>query len=241
MLDWVRHIPSFILPLTTAHNPAFQTEPTVVPYPADSTLIVIVMKSSNMKSIHLIPALLSACSTIVHVQAQSAPGFPIQVKATQNLRVDFQSSNLDVDPAGALLQREDLLDAPTVQGPKGSTATLTFMLFMVDQDVATDNSNGRQQLLHFFQPNLSGGSEVLFADKDADNFTSVPAASYLPPSPPAGDGSELVSGLFCNEKQREGGLGYGWVRGGRWAGRACGGELVSGSEWGWYWKYSEWR
>ncbi|KAJ4515532.1 hypothetical protein HRR81_001117 [Exophiala dermatitidis] len=202
-----------------------------------------------MKAIHLIPALLSACSTIVHVHAQSAPDFPVQVKATQNLRVDFQSSNLDVDPAGALLQREDLLDPPTVQGPKGSTATLTFMLFMVDQDVSTTSTTttttttngGRQQLLHFFQPNLSGGSEVLFADQDADNFTSVPAASYIPPTPPAGDGSELVSGLFCNEKQCEGWLGYGWVRGGGWAGGAGGGELVSGAEWRWYWKSSEWR
>ncbi|KAL2422962.1 hypothetical protein ABEF91_007386 [Exophiala dermatitidis] len=207
------------------------------------------MKSSNMKAIHLIPALLSACSTIVHVHAQSAPDFPVQVKATQNLRVDFQSSNLDVDPAGALLQREDLLDPPTVQGPKGSTATLTFMLFMVDQDVSTTSTTttttttngGRQQLLHFFQPNLSGGSEVLFADQDADNFTSVPAASYIPPTPAAGDGSELVSGLFCNEKQCEGWLGYGWVRGGGWAGGAGGGELVSGAEWRWYWKSSEWR
>ncbi|EHY54130.1 hypothetical protein ABEF92_008286 [Exophiala dermatitidis] len=159
------------------------------------------MKTSNMKAIHLISALLSACSTILHVRAQSAPGFPIQVKATQNLRVDFQSSNLDVDPAGALLQREDLLDPPTVQGPKGSTATLTFMLFMVDQDVATDNSNGRQQLLHFFQPNLSGGSEVLFADQDADNFTSVPAASYIPPSPPAGDGPHRYTLLLYSQPQ----------------------------------------
>ncbi|EXJ94032.1 hypothetical protein A1O1_02425 [Capronia coronata CBS 617.96] len=144
-------------------------------------------------SMQLIPALLA---TIALVSAQCAPGFPVQVDT--NLRVEYQSTNTDVDPAGALLQREDLLDTPTVQGPKGSTRTLTFMLFMIDQDVS-DNSGQRKQFLHFFEPNLSGASEVLFADSSVPNSTDASRVDYLAPSPPAGDGPHSYTFLLYRQ------------------------------------------
>ncbi|EXJ92275.1 hypothetical protein A1O3_00825 [Capronia epimyces CBS 606.96] len=144
----------------------------------------------TLYSMYLVPALFAAS---VVVNAQSAPNFPVQVQT--NLRVEYQSTNTDVNPAGTTLQQQDLLDEPTVQGPKDSTRTLTFLLFMIDQD-ASNGSGQRVQLLHFFQPNLSGGSEVLFADKDAANATEAASVSYLPPTPPTGDGAHRYTLLL---------------------------------------------
>ncbi|OAP60394.1 hypothetical protein AYL99_05396 [Fonsecaea erecta] len=119
--------------------------------------------------------------------AQSAPDFPVQVST--NLRVDFQSSSTSVNPAGVLISRDDVLAAPTVDGPKDSSSTRDFMIFMIDQDAASsDDANTRVQFLQWYQPNLGGASEVLSDfGSDAQNFTSAPAVSYMPPTPPAGD------------------------------------------------------
>ncbi|EXJ66852.1 uncharacterized protein A1O5_10047 [Cladophialophora psammophila CBS 110553] len=131
--------------------------------------------------------------------AQSAPDFPVQV--TTNLRVDFQSSFTIVDPAGMLMSRNDILNEPTVNGPKDASQTLDFMIFMIDQDAASpDNSNERVQYLQWYQPNLAGASEVLFDfGSDAQNFTSAPAASYVPPTPPAGDKAHRYTLLLYSQ------------------------------------------
>ncbi|KIW95534.1 uncharacterized protein Z519_04119 [Cladophialophora bantiana CBS 173.52] len=131
--------------------------------------------------------------------AQSAPDFPVQV--TTNLRVDFQSSFTIVDPAGMIISRDDVLDEPTVNGPKDASQTLDFMIFMIDQDATSpDNSDERVQYLQWYQPNLAGASEVLFDfDSDAQNFTSAPAASYVPPTPPAGDKAHRYTLLLYSQ------------------------------------------
>ncbi|OCT51351.1 hypothetical protein CLCR_08825 [Cladophialophora carrionii] len=121
------------------------------------------------------------------VSAQSAPGFPIQVDT--NLRADFQDTSTSVSPAGVLLNRDDVLEEPTIVGPSDSTRTIDYMVFMVDQDVTspTDPST-RIQFLHWYQPNLAGASEVLFDfDSDSQNFTSATPLAYIPPTPPGGD------------------------------------------------------
>lgn len=59
---------------------------------------------------------------------------------------------------------------------------------MVDQDVEATPGQPRVQLLHYFQPNLFGSSEVLSFDAQAENATTAVGASYIPPTPPAGDG-----------------------------------------------------
>ncbi|KAK5281598.1 hypothetical protein LTR40_004583 [Exophiala xenobiotica] len=105
------------------------------------------------------------------VSAQSAPGFPVQVNT--ELAVDFQSSSESFIDPGQKLSLDDVQDAPTVSGPQGSTRTLTFMLFMIDQDVKSDDGS-RVQLLHYFQPNLAGASEVLSDfSTDAENATTA--------------------------------------------------------------------
>ncbi|KAJ9632865.1 uncharacterized protein PV06_09777 [Exophiala oligosperma] len=118
--------------------------------------------------------------------AQSAPGFPVQVN--NELSVDFQSSSDSFLQPGQMLSLNDVQDAPTASGPSGSTRTLSFMLFMIDQDVKSDDGS-RVELLHYFQPNLAGASEVLSDfSKDAQNFTSASPVQYIAPGPPAGDG-----------------------------------------------------
>jgi len=59
---------------------------------------------------------------------------------------------------------------------------------MVDQDVEATKGQPRVQLLHYFQPNLFGSSEVLSFDPQAENATTAVGATYIPPTPPAGDG-----------------------------------------------------
>lgn len=59
---------------------------------------------------------------------------------------------------------------------------------MVDQDVEATQGQPRVELLHYFQPNLFGSSEVLSFDAQAENATSAVGATYIPPTPPAGDG-----------------------------------------------------
>lgn len=59
---------------------------------------------------------------------------------------------------------------------------------MVDQDVQSTQGDTRVELLHYFQPNLFGSSEVLSFDAEAVNATTAIGATYIPPTPPAGDG-----------------------------------------------------
>ncbi|KIX02555.1 uncharacterized protein Z518_08496 [Rhinocladiella mackenziei CBS 650.93] len=134
-----------------------------------------------------------AAALAAAVNAQSAPGFPVQVE--DNFRVYFESPTTEVDPPGELLPREDTLVEPTALGPADSTRTRTFMLFLVDQDVTTSDGS-TVQLLHYFQPNLSGASEVLFNDATTENATTAPSVDYLPPTPPAGDGPHSYTFLL---------------------------------------------
>ncbi|OQV07469.1 hypothetical protein CLAIMM_11896 [Cladophialophora immunda] len=153
------------------------------------------MSLVNMKASHSF--LLLALATIA--SAQSAPDFPVQVST--NLRVDFQSSSTSVKPAGVLISRDDVLDAPTVDGPLDSSSTLDFMLFMIDQDATSpDDANTRVQFLQYYQPNLGGASEVLSDfGSDAQNFTSAPAVSYMAPTPPAGDQAHRYTLLLYSQ------------------------------------------
>ncbi|KAK7905359.1 hypothetical protein LTR67_000080 [Exophiala xenobiotica] len=131
------------------------------------------------------------------VSAQSAPGFPVQVNT--ELAVDFQSSSESFIDPGQKLSLDDVQDAPTVSGPQGSTRTLTFMLFMIDQDVKSDDGS-RVQLLHYFQPNLAGASEVLSDfSTDAENATTAATVAYIAPSPPAGDGPHQYTLLLYRQ------------------------------------------
>ncbi|KIY00999.1 uncharacterized protein Z520_03665 [Fonsecaea multimorphosa CBS 102226] len=137
----------------------------------------------------------------VFANAQSAPDFPVQVST--NLRVDFQSSSTSVNPAGVLISRDDVLAAPTIDGPTDSSRTLDFMIFMVDQDATSpDDANTRVQFLQWYQPNLGGASEVLSDfGTDAQNFTSAPAVSYMPPTPPAGDEAHRYTLLLYSQPE----------------------------------------
>ncbi|KIW32370.1 uncharacterized protein PV07_03922 [Cladophialophora immunda] len=157
--------------------------------------VFAVMSLVNMKASHSF--LLLALATIA--SAQSAPDFPVQVST--NLRVDFQSSSTSVKPAGVLISRDDVLDAPTVDGPLDSSSTLDFMLFMIDQDATSpDDANTRVQFLQYYQPNLGGASEVLSDfGSDAQNFTSAPAVSYMAPTPPAGDQAHRYTLLLYSQ------------------------------------------
>ncbi|EXJ58363.1 hypothetical protein A1O7_05788 [Cladophialophora yegresii CBS 114405] len=134
---------------------------------------------------HLCSLALLALAALV--SAQSAPGFPIQVDT--NLRADFQDTSTSISPAGVLLNRDDVLEEPTIVGPSDSTRTIDYMVFMVDQDVISPSDpSTRIQFLHWYQPNLAGASEVLFDfDSDSKNFTSATPLAYIPPTPPGGD------------------------------------------------------
>ncbi|KIW60601.1 hypothetical protein PV05_00807 [Exophiala xenobiotica] len=146
-----------------------------------------------MKSSSLLVVLALAAA----VSAQSAPDFPVQVDT--ELAVDFQSSSTSFIDPGQEMSLDDVQDAPTVSGPQGSTRTLTYMLFMVDQDVKSDDGT-RVQLLHFFQPNLAGASEVLSDfSTDADNATTAGTVEYIAPSPPAGDGPHRYTLLLYRQ------------------------------------------
>lgn len=72
------------------------------------------------------------------------------------------------------------------------------MLFMIDQDVAS-KSGQPGQLLHFFEPNLSGASEVLFADSSVPNSTDASRVNYIPPTPPEGDGPHRYTLLLYRQ------------------------------------------
>lgn len=144
----------------------------------------------------LVPAL----AAVVH--AQSAPDFPVQVDNL--LVVDFQNTSISVEPAGVTLNRDgkltmkyinppansgtDVLETPVALGRAGATTQSTYILFMVDQDVQATQGQPRVELLHYFQPNLFGSSEVLSFDAQAENATTAVGATYIPPTPPAGDG-----------------------------------------------------
>ncbi|KAK5044422.1 hypothetical protein LTR84_011294 [Exophiala bonariae] len=128
----------------------------------------------------LLPALAAV------VNAQTAPDFPVQV--SQLLVVDFQNTSISVEPAGVTLNREDILETPVALGQATATRQSTYILFMVDQDVEATAGQPRVQLLHYFQPNLFGSSEVLSFDAQAENATTAVGATYIPPTPPAGDG-----------------------------------------------------
>ncbi|KIW66872.1 hypothetical protein PV04_06162 [Phialophora macrospora] len=134
---------------------------------------------------HLRSLVLLALAALV--RAQSAPGFPIQVDT--NLRADFQDTSTSVKPAGVMLNRDDVLDEPTIVGPSDSTRTIDYMVFIVDQDVMSPSDpSTRVQFLHWYQPNLAGASEVLFDfGSDSQNFTSATPLTYIPPTPPGGD------------------------------------------------------
>lgn len=148
----------------------------------------------------LLPALAAVAN------AQTAPGFPVQV--SQLLVVDFQNTSTSVEPAGVTLNRDgkrlpivyfldwiiwlmyelDVLETPVALGQASATRQSTYMLFMVDQDVEATPGQPRVELLHYFQPNLFGSSEVLSFDAQAENATTAVGATYIPPTPPAGDG-----------------------------------------------------
>ncbi|KEF55476.1 uncharacterized protein A1O9_08226 [Exophiala aquamarina CBS 119918] len=131
-------------------------------------------------STFLVPALAAV------VNAQTAPDFPVQVDTL--LVVDYQNTSISVEPAGVTLNRDDILETPVALGQAGATKQSTYILFMVDQDVEATPGEPRVQLLHYFQPNLFGSSEVLSFDAEAENATTAVGATYIPPTPPAGDG-----------------------------------------------------
>src|ERR1700761_361400 len=95
-----------------------------------------------------------------------------------------------VSIANQLALATDVLTEPTIIGPSDSSSTLDYMVFIIDQDVTSPSDpSQRVQFLHWYQPNLSGASEVLFdAGSDTTNFTSAPTLEYVPPTPPGGDG-----------------------------------------------------
>ncbi|KAJ9609567.1 hypothetical protein H2200_005894 [Cladophialophora chaetospira] len=133
------------------------------------------------------------------INAQSAPDFPIQVDTT--LRVDYQSSSISIK-AGELINRNDVLDEPTIVGPSDSSRTVDYMVFIIDEDVTPPNDpSSRVQFLHWFEPNLAGASEVLFADVDAQNFTSATPLTYIPPSPPGGDKAHRYTVIMYNQPE----------------------------------------
>ncbi|KIW13096.1 hypothetical protein PV08_08283 [Exophiala spinifera] len=140
---------------------------------------------------------LAVLALAASVSAQSAPGFPVQVDT--ELAVDFQSSSESFIQPGEKLSLDDVQDAPTASGPSDSSSTLDYMLFMVDQDVKSDDGS-RVELLHYFQPNLAGASEVLSDfSNDADNFTSASPVPYIAPGPPAGDGPHKYTVLLYRQ------------------------------------------
>ncbi|KAL6251029.1 hypothetical protein RBB50_001237 [Rhinocladiella similis] len=140
---------------------------------------------------------LAVLALVAGVSAQSAPGFPVQV--SNELAVDFQSAADSFLQPGEMLPLKEVQDAPTASGPSDSTRTLSYMLFMVDQDVKSDDGS-RVQLLHYFQPNLAGASEVLSDfSTDAENFTSASPVQYIAPGPPAGDGPHRYTLLLYRQ------------------------------------------
>lgn len=150
---------------------------------------------------HSYTLLLPALAAIVN--AQTAPGFPVQV--SQLLVVDYQNTSTSIEPAGVTLDRDgkspsllydtssltwepDILETPVALGQADAVKQSTYILFMVDQDVQSTQGDSRVELLHYFQPNLFGSSEVLSFDAQAVNATTAVGAIYIPPTPPAGDG-----------------------------------------------------
>lgn len=74
------------------------------------------------------------------------------------------------------------------------------MVFIIDQDVTSPSDpSKRVQFLHWYEPNLSGASEVLFASSDAQNATSAPALTYVPPTPPGGDIAHEYTVIMFNQ------------------------------------------
>ncbi|KAJ9606248.1 hypothetical protein H2200_009209 [Cladophialophora chaetospira] len=129
-------------------------------------------------------SILAVSTLAAVVAAQSAPNFAVQVQT--NLRVDFLKSSTSVSPAGLLLPRDDVLDAPNAYGPADATEEATYILFMVDEDVDTGNGP-RVQLLHYFLPNLVGIKHKLSVQPGASDATTAVGADYVEPGPPPGD------------------------------------------------------
>ncbi|KAF2751855.1 PEBP-like protein [Sporormia fimetaria CBS 119925] len=109
------------------------------------------------------------------VNAQAAPGFPFQVEEGQTLEIVYGENY--VEPAGELMPRADLLEAPTISAP-GLTTTGTGILLMVDSDVPRNGT--RVELLHW----LASGVTL-----SSDSPLTIPEgeAPYRPPNPPVGD------------------------------------------------------
>ncbi|KAK5047417.1 hypothetical protein LTR84_006513 [Exophiala bonariae] len=125
--------------------------------------------------------------------AQSAPDFYIEVE--NNLRVLYEASNTEVTPPGVLLARDLVLEPPTAFAPQGATNAEEYILFMIDQDVPRNGS--RVALLHYFAPNLlSTNATLALEGAGSGNESTAVGASYIPPTPPGGDGPHRYTFLL---------------------------------------------
>lgn len=103
-----------------------------------------------------------------------------------------------------------ILEAPEIFAPnESSSATGTYLVILIDQDVLPEGQNEKVEFLHWFQPNLAESPDLLSGllrihnSSDASNATSatLPSASYLAPTPPGGSGVHRYTFLLYSQPE----------------------------------------
>jgi hypothetical protein len=100
-----------------------------------------------------------------------------------------------------------ILEAPEIFAPnESSSATGTYLVILIDQDVLPEGQDEKVEFLHWFQPNFAESPDLLSGLLRIQNSSdttgaTLPSASYLPPTPPGGSGVHRYTFLLYSQPE----------------------------------------